>query len=509
MISKSAVKNFLARELDSMDWLKSASPEILDTAISHLDSRPDFHTNPWNHQKVCFLIGTVLPNFLYFAEMGVGKTKIILDLLSFRLKTKECTSALILVPNLANIDGWMEDVKIHAPHLKAVPLYGSTDERKFLLNQDADLFIVNYQGLLYLTTKAGKKKRLLDEEQIELFQNKFDFLVADESHKLKSHNTTIYKIVRNISGGYKFRYALTGTPFGRDPHDLWSQFYIVDRGETLGPTLGIFREAFFSSKKNYWGGYEYTFKSAMEDKLHEVIQNRSIYYGAEECQDLPEKVYRQIPLKFPIDTYKYYKNEIKTIINAKGNVEEMQNAFMNMRQISSGFVTLKTGNEKIIVDFGENPKLDALVDLIEGIPKNRKIIIFNEFIHSGDLICEALKKLKIKHERLYSKTKDVRKAVRNFKEKKDCQVLVANSASGSTGLNLQVANYVIFYECPVSPQTRQQAEKRCHRAGQKSKKVFYYDLAMENSIDGKILQFIKEGKDLFEALIEGKEIIDG
>ncbi len=84
-------------------------------------------------------------------------------------------------------------------------------------------------------------------------------------------------------------------------------------------------------------------------------------------------------------------------------------------------------------------------------------------------------------------------------EEPDCRILVANSVSGGTGLNLQIANYVIFYESPVSPIHRLQAEWRCYRAGQ-TKAVFIYDLVVAESVDEKILEFIKEGKNLLSTL---------
>ena len=148
-----------------------------------------------------------------------------------------------------------------------------------------------------------------------------------------------------MSQSCSVKYDLTGTPFGRNPMDLWTQFYAIDRGATLGKTLGIFRECFFTTKINYWGGYEYTFDSKMEKKLYQVLKNRSLYYKDTECQDLPEQVFTDVVVSFPVDTHQYYKKVVEELIASKGNYQLMQNAFMRMRQIASGYMRYQQGRK--------------------------------------------------------------------------------------------------------------------------------------------------------------------
>jgi SNF2 family DNA or RNA helicase len=58
----------------------------------------------------------------------------------------------------------------------------------------------------------------------------------------------------------------------------------------------------------------------------------------------------------------------------------------------------------------------------------------------------------------------------------------------------------------VDPIIRRQAEKRCHRGGQ-TETVFMWDLVVKNTVDEKIVQYVQEGKSLFDAIIEGKETL--
>jgi SNF2 family DNA or RNA helicase len=79
---------------------------------------------------------------------------------------------------------------------------------------------------------------------------------------------------------------------------------------------------------------------------------------------------------------------------------------------------------------------------------------------------------------------------------------VINNQTGAFSLDgLQVANYTYFFESPVSPIDRNQAERRTRRQGQKHKTCFYYDPVVADTVDERILEFHKEGEDIFQALL--------
>jgi SNF2 family DNA or RNA helicase len=140
---------------------------------------------------------------------------------------------------------------------------------------------------------------------------------------------------------------------------------------------------------------------------------------------------------------------------------------------------------------------------LESVPETSKIVIFHEFIHSGKLIAKELERNKYKFERLYGETKDKKGAKDRFLTDKKCKIFLVNNQSGGTSLNLQVANYVFYYESSVSPIVRKQTWKRVHRRGQ-TKHTFFYDLIAKNSVEQKILDYLEEGKNIFKALVEGK-----
>lgn len=502
MISKKVVKFFLDKPTTNWSVIKDVTDhqEYADEIeeLTHFK----FKTKCFKHQLACFLLGYYNSSFLFFLDMGLGKTKSCLDLLSYYKAEKFINKILVLMPNVVMTGVWMDEIKKHS-NLSYVALIGTKQEREKALKKDVDLYLMNYAGLQVTMTDYIDRKRILSETKILKFTEKFDAVIFDEIHTLANRKSIQSQLSLRIAKRCKVKYGLTGTPFNRDLMNLWHLFYLIDGGDTLGYNITMYRDMFFDCIRNYWGGYEYKLKKDTEKKLFHRLQNKSIRYSEKECLDLPVITYIQTPLKFPQENLEYYKKGVENVIESKGNYRALENAFIRLRQIASGFVGFKNDEEdRVQIIFDNNPKLDALIELIDEI--EGKIVIFNEFTLSGDFICERLKKEKIKYVRLYGKTKDKVDVVKRFQGNKKLKVFVVNSKSGGVGLNLQTSNYCIFYESPVSCIVRSQAEKRIHRIGQK-KRVFIYDLFMKYSIEEKILKYLKEGKNLFNVIIEGKE----
>ncbi len=288
---------------------------------------------------------------------------------------------------------------------------------------------------------------------------------------------------------------------------LWPQFYLIDFGETLGPTLGFYRAVFFKAKPGYWGGMEYTFKKRLMPVLTRIIKNRSIHYSIDELVDLPPKEYITHTLSLPPGAEGYCQHALKAIREAhkgQGSFQLIESNYLKLRQLSSGFMTLKgEDNAKLQISFDHNPKLEALEGLLTALPYPSKAIVFHHFVHTNTLISNRLKKLKIGHARIWGGQRDQIGQLKKFREDEDCQVLVINVKSGSSSLNLQFANYLIFFEQPDSPIDRQQAEARVWRPGQ-AKRVFIYDLLVRGTVDHQLHRANEAGANLLQELLNGR-----
>jgi SNF2 family DNA or RNA helicase len=517
MINPLVVQKFLNRQLRDSSLAKELSAGQIDARLAGLQVVPAWHTPPlYLLQKVCFLLAQRRKRYLLFLDLGLGKTWISLAVFQHAMQMHRAglgdkPRALVLVPGTANVGQWVLEVEKHCPTMRAqgVTAVGAAN-RMIQVNGMADIVVVTYAGFLGLIcsgkrTGGGEQETKgwqIDKKKLRVFQEQFNFFVADESTAARNAKSLTYRACKALSWKCQWAYALTGTPWGKDPVALWSQFCMIDRGETLGETLGLFREAFFNKKQDFWAGWKYEFDKRKKRLLNRVIRHNSIRYADTDCADLP-KLRRLIrPVEFVKENQLYYERLLSQLRAAKGDFSETQNTFMRLRQIAGGYISTKDGNgDQLDIRFKVNPKMDELLQVLSEIPEGRKAVVFHEYKLSGELICAALKKAKISHDRLYSGTKKAIKQniVERFQNKR---VLVASSA-GAYGLNLQIANYCIWFERCCDPIIHRQEMKRCHRIGQE-RTVYLIDLAVRGSVDERIISAHKNGEDLFRAVIDGK-----
>ena len=524
-ISQIAVNNYLNKSVDDWDWIKALSDQELKTLIQSFNPVPELPKNLYRHQLEMIAVGIDLKEFLFLADVGLGKTLTVLALLNYILNQQHAaTRVLICVPNIVLINHWYLQGQKHTPKLRIHELLGSSRERLHAINTvQADVFVITYAGLVAMLKKGipnqKKKSKLefvVDKKAVAELSKFFDVVIYDELHKLLSHRSMIYEICSQLSHTMKYRFGLTATLLGRDPQVVWPQYNCIDLGKTFGTTLGIFRAGFFKEKINYWGGYEYTLRKDKMKLFNSFVKNRSLTYKTNDCIDLPELTQINYYVDMPAEYKDYYNDVITTVIAANRELVKTKNAFIRMREITSGYVGFYSQEEidlgiedktKEFILLKENPKLDLLEELLDQIPEDKKIIIFHVYIKTGELITQHLTRLqkknpRFKHVWLYGKTKDKVKTLNEFKFGKT-NILVCNVDSGGTGLDLPMANYMIVLESPVSPISHHQMLGRIQRPGQKFP-MFVYNILMKKSVDEKIKDFIKQGKDYYKALIEGK-----
>lgn len=511
-----AVRRFLEEPRPDFRKFKKYDDAKLNELCDALPVRPPIWSKLAKHQRVCLLLGAKRKRFCFWNDTGTGKTLLSIALIRYFIRAKQITRGLVLVPNKINREEWAREIKKHSPKTRYAVLRGGTLQKwERLSSADADIYIDTFAGFTRMVSDSkpdpkGKKKTklVINRGKLTKVAAIVQGLWMDESiqvvRKGKSGSLQ-HRACLALSKQCEVAFALNGTPFGRDPQDLWGQMYVVDQGKTLGPTLGLFRAAFFSTKENFWGGYEYTFKKKMWPELHRMLAAGSIRYRVNQA-DLPEVSYHRKVVKLSADANEMYQEAMQKLRAARGNHVEQENAFIRMRQISSGWIGYKADAEgtKAQFEFKDNPKLEALLATIAEINGEHKCIVYNDFTFSGDLIEAALQKRGIGALRIYSKTKNPEATLAQFDASAKHSVLILQNRM-AIGLNLQVARYGLVFESAVSAVMRKQAERRFIRQHSQHKRVVLIDYVAARTFDERILEYHKQGADLFKAIVEGKE----
>jgi SNF2 family DNA or RNA helicase len=150
------------------------------------------------------------------------------------------------------------------------------------------------------------------------------------------------------------------------------------------------------------------------------------------------------------------------------------------------------------------PRYNELLQVIENT--SRKILIFVPFTSIVDLLYESLKK-QFTVERVTGATsRESRKTIfRDFQERPDPRILIADPGTMAHGVNLYAASIVVWYGPTDKAELYGQGNSRAHRPGQKhpvtvvqlvSNKIerqCFDRLQSKQSLQGLMLEAVKEG----------------
>lgn len=156
------------------------------------------------------------------------------------------------------------------------------------------------------------------------------------------------------------------------------------------------------------------------------------------------------------------------------------------------------------------PDEDALVNISDEeerfqMDNGCKCLIFAQFTQSLDIVENLIFKPlvpSLRYVRLDGSVnpKSRENIVEQFRSDESVKCMLLSTKVGSLGLNLQVANIVIFLEPDYNPHIDLQAMDRAHRLGQE-KTVYVYRLITTNTIEENILSLQRKKLEISDAII--------
>lgn len=254
------------------------------------------------------------------------------------------------------------------------------------------------------------------------------------------------------------------------------------------------------------------------EELKEKMLPISFFCKTEECEDLPEKVFRELTCSMSKEqnqVYKQMQSEMMTVFKGETLSTLYKNVmYMRCQQIAGGLYPYPVELcKKLLVDgeeievtkteyrykyFDKNPKLDALMEDIETIDK--PIIFWARFIEEQRLIYERLKKEYGSESVGWYHAKEKHKVETDFKAGKIRFFVGAKSAA--RGLNLQRSGNQYFYSNDFEADTRDQKIKRSHRMGRVGACIFT-DVMMRATRDRQIMEVLNRKMDMIEFFRKG------
>ncbi|GHU72971.1 hypothetical protein FACS1894184_20910 [Clostridia bacterium] len=340
----------------------------------------------------------------------------------------------------------------------------------------------------------------------ELIDWRPDLVIADEAHKIKTHNTAASKAMHKIGARAEYRLLLTGTVITNKALDVFSQYKYLDPS--------IFGNSFYSFRNRYfdmvgYGGYTPVLKKHMADDLMARIHSVAVRYTKAECLDLPEMIdiVRYVDLELAaLRIYNDLEEESITELNGgEVTATNILTKLLRLSQITGGFLT---DDENVKPQLVSMAKLAALAEIIETAQEEgQKLVIIARFtaeIHAIERLLEkraAHDKRVFYYAKIDGSVKERAEQVDMFQNDPLCNVFIGQIATAGLGITLTAASTMAFYSLSYSMSDFEQSRARIHRVGQRSNCTYIY-LTARGTVDEKVLKALRGKADLAKTLID-------
>ena len=423
-------------------------------------------------------------------EMGTGKSLTAIAIIGALSQAGRIRRVLVVAP-LSILGVWEEEFQKFAayPYSLAI-LTGSSakklDTLRHMTGTALQVVVVNYESAWRM------------EKDLLAWQP--DLIIADEGHKIKTHNISASKAMHRLGAAARYRLLLTGTLITNKAIDVFSPFKFLNPS-IFGGSFYVFRNRYFDMVG--YGNHTPVLKQSMEAELTEKIHSISYRATKAECLDLPETtdVIRQVELEpAALRIYKgLVKESYAELYGGEVTAPNILTRLLRLSQLTGGFI----GNdETAAVKQVSCAKLSALEDILDGATmEEQKLVIIARFIPEIHTICKLLEKRNLRYSCITGEVKDRDEQVSQFQNDPAVSVFVGQIATAGLGITLTAASTMVFYSLDYSMSNFEQAKARIHRVGQHNPCTYLY-LVARGTVDEKVLESLKSKADLARTLID-------
>lgn len=359
-------------------------------------------------------------------DMGLGKSR--QTVVASRMAAGS-GRVLIVCPASLRLN-WEREIKMVYPDARV----GMIGEDRISTLAGCDWVIGNYERM------GG----LVRESELE-----FAVMAVDEAHYLKEYKSGRTRNVFLLAARIERCFVVTGTPLLNREIEMHTLLRIT--GHRLGSlTLAEFR-------KSYAGSPE---KRAA---LAAAIQGWMIRRSKDVLKDLGDKARQFVPLSPEgLDVYKEIYGDMTLQAMPK---------IVRLRKCLEGL------------------KVPYLVETVQAMGEDDKLIIFCEYMSTVEALKQALASLGVGCVSLVGSDSLKRRqaAVDAFQRDASIKVFIGTTMAAGVGITLTAANIVAFASMPWTPALMRQAEDRAYRLGQ-IRDVLVLVPIIQGTIDEGVLQ---------------------
>ncbi|MGY0332370.1 DEAD/DEAH box helicase [Xylella fastidiosa subsp. fastidiosa] len=387
---------------------------------------------PYQHTIVDFIL--THPRCNLFVPMGLGKTVATLTALDVLLVVEDIAPILVIAPLRVAATTWPDEVAKfpHLRHLRVSVVVGSAAARRHALEQEADIYCINYDTLKWL---------------VEFYKDRWPFrmVVADECSKLKGFRLRqgtrrARALATHVHTKVERYVGLTGTPAPNGLQDLWALMWMVDRGARLGTHFKAFIDRWFRAMQIGSDPHAVRFAPTphASQEIQDKIRDLCLSLDPQAYFDLCQPIVNTIRVALPAHAQRLYKameQDMFIALECGAEVEAFNAASKTIKCLQLANGALYTDDTRQAWEVVHDAKLEALHDIIEeaaGMP----VLVAYHFKSDVARLQRAFPK-----GRALDKHPDT---IRDWNAG-NIPVLFAHPASAGHGLNLQDGGNILAF----------------------------------------------------------------
>ena len=456
--------------------------------------KPDEPIQLFQHQREAVEYGLNNPKWLLLDAPGLGKTGSLIRLAEELYNQGKIEHCLIVCGINTLKRNWQKEIqKFSKLSSRIIGQYISSKGKVYTRSvKDRVEELKNPLEEFFIIINV---ESLRDDDIVKAInkgKNKFDMIVVDEIHTMKSPTSSQGKNLLKINKA-KYQVGATGTLLLNDPLDTYMALKWIGAEHS---TLTKFKY-YYCEYGGPFGNMLVGFKNMdlLKYQLEQVSLRRK-----KDLLNLPDKNIIDEFVDMETAQSNFYEN-IK-----KGIVDQVDKVKMSTANLLAMVIRLRQAAEcpnVLTTESIPSAKIERCIDLAKQIlsDPDEKVVIFSCFKESINFIHKQLAEFNPLlctgdiPDDIISNNVDM------FQNDSEHRVIVCTGQKMGTGITLNRAHYAIFINTPWTAGVQEQWEDRIHRIGTKQP-VFIYRLWVKDTIDERVLDILNTKGALSDYVID-------